>query len=166
VDEEESFVAAIEKFWKPYRASGAEAVLIEQYPVTRSFAGLRISRQVTIVEPVVGIEPWVAVVLVDAAVKIVRSLASDELDRYCAQCSSLSLRRGRGNGDFLHGVEAWGDTREEAVCRFIEVILNVDAIQRDINRAGRQAVDSGVAILSWRVDTSHQDDEVERIAGD
>src|SRR5437773_4752463 len=80
IDEEECLVAADEETGNDDWASQAKAVLIEQHPGSRRFAGRRIRRKIAIAEPVVGIEHRVAMVLVDAAVEIVRSLACDEFD--------------------------------------------------------------------------------------
>src|SRR5439155_3431196 len=97
------------------RASKAEAVLVEQHSRTRRFSGCRIGRKVTVVEPVVGIEHRIAMVFVDTSVNLVCSLASDEFDLRRSHGATLRLWCGRGDRDFLYGVQARRYAREKAV---------------------------------------------------
>ena len=55
-------------------------------------------------------------------------------------CSTYATDR-----DFLYGVEARADAREKAITRFQVVVLRAHAVDRDVDRALRQAVDRGIA---------------------
>src|SRR5712691_6230192 len=79
--------------------------------------------------------------LIDTAVKLVSTMTGGELDLDDALRVPLSSgRRGRDT-DFLNGISLWLDDGEEPVRAFQKVILNVNAIKRDIEHGLWQSID-------------------------
>src|SRR5258707_3985445 len=79
--------------------------------------------------------------LIDTAMKLVSAMAGGELDLDGALRVTLSTgRRGR-NTDFLNGVSLGLDDGKEPVRAFQQVILNVNAIHRDIEHGLWQSID-------------------------
>ena len=103
-------------------------------------------------------------VMEHAAVELVRARLGDERDlRRAAAGAFRALRRGRER-DLLDRVETRPDDGEEAVGRLQRVVLDVDAVERHVDRALRQAVDDRVARPARRRDARQEDDEVRRVA--
>src|SRR6185437_307868 len=97
------------------------------------------------VEVVVGFEGAVAVLLVEIAVPLVGALAGDELDLHRAFAEAVGAAGGGGDGDLFDGIAAGHDGVEDAVGAFEVVVLDVDAIEGDVDGGLGQAVDQGLA---------------------
>src|SRR5262245_47103742 len=96
-------------------------------------------------------------VLVDASMKLVRALTRHEFDLGRSHRTARCLWRGRRDGDFLDRIEAGRNPRKETIRGLVVIILDVDAVERDIDRALRQSVDRCIPSDTWRVDTGHLD---------
>ena len=100
-----------------------------------------LAQAVAVVEPGVGVELVVTQVVVAAAGEVVRARARDEADLHGARAGRFRSLRGRAHRHFLDRVEPRADAREEAVGRLQLVVLHAHAVDRDVDRALRQAVD-------------------------
>src|SRR5262249_34825775 len=104
VHKKECFVPAAET-GKYDRASYAEAVLVEQNSGARRFSCCGVRRKIAVIEPIIRIQPGVAMVLIDAAVKFVRSLACNEFDLGGSHGAALRLRSGGRDRNFLNRIQ-------------------------------------------------------------
>ena len=138
VDEEERLVAAVPHARDHDRPADTAARLMQDV------FGLR-RGAVAVVEPGVGVEVVVLQVVVAAAREAVAARARDEADLHRALTGAGRVLRRRADGDFFHRVEPRADAREEAVAGLQVVVLRADAVDRDVDRALRQAVDRRVA---------------------
>ena len=128
---------------------------------------LRLGHAVPVVEPGVRVQLVAAVVLVAAARERVRARARDELDLDRAVAGRVGALAGARHRDFFDRVEARADDGEEAVAAahaLVRVVLDVHAVERDVDRRARQAVDRRVAVAVRRRDARQQVDEVHRAA--
>src|SRR5215470_5727744 len=188
VDEEEGFVLPVEaqRAEEPLRqydgAPHPEAELVEQYPVAWRFALLPVKgllrraadqprllmdwSLVAVIEPVIGVQRRVAMIFVKAAVELVIALAGDILDLDRALSGALRPRRGRRDSDFLNRVQARIDAAVEAVVGLVEIILDVDAVNGDVQGGLGEAIYGGITRRGRRVHPGQHGDEVTRIAGD
>src|SRR5262249_54114400 len=80
IHEEESAILSTENFGNGDRAANLKAELIQKNPLLGRFVGYRISRQVAVVEPIVGVERRIAVIPVTAAMIIIRTACGNEFD--------------------------------------------------------------------------------------
>ena len=101
-------------------------------------------RVVAVVEPRVRIELVVLEIVVGAARELVAARARHELDLDRALPGACGILRGRVDGDLFDGVQARADAREEAVSGLQVIVLRAHAVDRDVDRALRQAVDRRV----------------------
>src|SRR5262249_3535077 len=121
VDKEEGLVASIEAeraeelLRQPDRAAHPKAVLIEHHPIARRFAGPWVGREVAVIEPVVGIQNRVAMIFVEAAVKVVLTPAGDKFDLDCTLAGTISPRCGGRDCNFFNGVQTWVDATVETI---------------------------------------------------
>ena len=155
VEEEERLVSPVQDSWNDDRTpeSSTELVLFQR--------GLR--DVVPIVEPGVGVQRIAPIVLVHAARQRVGSGPRDELDLRRALRAFRTLRR-RRHRDFLDGVETWTDDSEEAVGRTECVVLDVHAVEGDVDHALRQTVDHRLAVAAWRLYARQERHEIHRAA--
>ena len=107
---------------------------------SRSFACYGIGRQVAIVEPVVRIQSGSAVIPVTTAVILVGTTLGNELDLKRTFAGTFGAGVGSRNSYFTDSVCAWTDVCEETVVGLEQVVLNVYAVERDVERALRQTV--------------------------
>ena len=114
------------------------AELVEHQVVARRGA-------VQVVEIGVGVERLVAVLFEQAAVPGVGAGAGDHLDLHGAFGVAIGAGGGGGDGHLLDGIGAREDGVEEAVAALVGVVLNVDAVERDVQGALRQTVDRRAA---------------------
>ena len=163
VEEEERLVMTVEEPRQHDRTADAKAVLIQLHLIARRVA-VRSWRQVAVVEPVVRVQIRVAQVMVDAPGLRVRPRARDEVDLHASLARALRFGRGRRDRHFLDRVQMRDDGREEAVAGLVAVVLHVDAIERDVDRALGQAVHRRVAVCDRRVDARQERDEIKRVA--
>src|SRR5581483_11004078 len=89
----------------------------------------------------------------------------DELDLGSAFARALGADAGGGDGDLLDGVGAGHHLGEEAVVGAEHVVLNVNAVEGDVNCAFGKAVDRGGAGGSGRLGAGLGDDQVQQVAG-
>ena len=164
VEEEERLVVAVEEAGNHDRAAQVEARLVLPQRALRRLAGLRIGRQVAVVEEGVRVEGVVPQREECVALELVGARLGDEADVDRALAAAVGAVGGGGDGDFLDRVEARLHAREEPVRRLQVVVLDRDAVQRDVDRALRQAVDRRVARRARGVDPRQVDDEVEAVA--
>src|SRR5204862_7032044 len=97
------------------------------------------------VEPGIGVHPVAAQVVIDAAMQFVGSRAGDELDLHAALARHVGRLRGGGDRDLFDGVEAGADAGEHAVPGLGVIVLDVHAVEGDVDGAGGEAVDHGAA---------------------
>src|SRR5215831_5963879 len=108
---------------------------------TRSFAAYRIRRQVTIIEPVVRIKAGGSVIVIAASMILVSASLRDELDLEGALAGAFRTGIRSRYGHFTDGVGAGPNVGEKAVIGFQQIVLNVDAVDGDIESAFRQTID-------------------------
>ena len=117
------------------------------------------------IEPGVRVHPVAAEVVVAAPLELVRPRARDELDLHRALAGHVGPLRRRRHGDFLDRVQPRVDAGEHPVPRLCIVVLDVHAVERDVDRALRQAVDLRVAEAAGaRRDAGNVVHQVERRA--
>src|SRR4030095_12062049 len=108
-----------------------------------------------------------AVVLVAAARETVRARAGHELHLHRSLPGGVSALAGARERHFFDGVEARADNGEEAVAslRSLErVVLDVDPVERDVDRRPGQSVDGRLAVAVRRGDPRQERDENHRAA--
>ena len=149
VDEEERLVLHD-------RAADAEAFLV--------LAQRRLVDAVADVEPGVRVQLVVAVVVVAAPVKRVRPHPGDELHLHRALARVGRALRRRRHRHLLHRVEPRADDGEESVGRAQRVVLDVHAVERNVDGAAGQAVDGRLAVAVRRRHAGQHVDEVHRAA--
>src|SRR6185369_8103782 len=139
VNEEERLVFAVKNFRDHDWATDSPAILVQQDSVLWSFTEIR-RGQGFIVEVIVRGEVWLTVVPVEAATEVICATARHKLDLHCAiACAFRSGRRG-GNCYFTNRVDARSHEGEETVIGTDQIVLHVDTVERDVERAFRQAV--------------------------
>ncbi len=161
VDEEERPVAAGEQPRDRHRTADAEAGLeLREHRLGQRRAG-RVDVAVQ-VEPRVRVHPVAAQIVVAAAGELVGPGARDELHLHGPLAGHVRALRGRGDRDLLDGVQARAHTRKHPVRRLQVVVLDVHAVERDVDRALRKAVHRGAADGAVRrADPRHVGHEVE-----
>src|SRR4030095_8508324 len=106
-------------------------------------------------------------ILVKAPMKIIASLTSGELDLNRPLASALGAGCGGGKGDLLNRVHTGGNVTEEPVAILVEVVLGVEAVNRDVVSARGQPVDRRVARTGrrGRAYTRQHGQEINGISG-
>src|SRR5262249_7811025 len=130
----------------------------------RRLAGRRIGRQIAIVEPRVRVQRIVPQVFVGGAVPPVRPRFGDELDLDAALPRRVRGVAGGGHRPLFARVERRRQPRVIAVGSFQVVVLDTHAVERDVDRALRQAVDRRVARRARGVEAGQRRQRVERVA--
>jgi hypothetical protein len=98
--------------------------------------------------------------------EFVRTRSGDELDLYGAFASGIRTGRSSADGDLFDGIEPRADIRIEAVGGLALVVLDVDAVHGDVDRALGEAVDGGGARRPGCDDSGKAKREIERFARD
>ena len=152
-----------ERFVTLNRAAQAESRFVQEHLIARRLAG-GVGRLVAVVEPVVRVPLRVALVVVRAAVKLVRPRSRDELDLHRTGAVRVGARRGARHRHFFDRVETRADQREKSFGRLVVVVLRVDAVDRDADGASRQAADRRVAVRRRGIDARQHRQGVDRVA--
>src|SRR6185436_21169663 len=66
--------------------------------------------------------------------------------------------------DCFHSILTRRHHREEAVCRFVEVVVVADPVQRDVDEGLREPVEGRVAVDTGGVYARQKRDRVQRVA--
>ena len=152
VEEEERPIAAVPDARNHNRAAETHAGLKQLVFILGCLAGGRIGRQVTVVEPGIGVQVVMLQVEVGAAAEIVAARARRESNLDPALTGVRRILRGHAHRDFLHRVETRADAREKAVSGLQPVVLSAHAVDCDVDGALRQSIDGGIAASGGRVD--------------
>ena len=67
-----------------------------------------------------------------SSVPHVRTTSGDHLDRHCTFGVAVRTRRGARNRHFFDGFSARKDVVEETIAAFVGIVLDIDAVQRDV----------------------------------
>src|SRR5262249_23452601 len=103
-------------------------------------------------------------IFVKGAVELIVALARDKLDLHRALTSALGARRGGRECHFLNCVNARTDVGEEPVGGLESVVLHVDTVCRNVERAFRQSINRRGAWTAWRGCAWQKKHQVERVA--
>src|SRR6185436_3754275 len=140
------------------------AWLIQQNALLRRFLGYRVWSEVAVVEPVVGIQRWVAVIPVNAAVIIIGAALRDELDLDRTFGRAFRARVRSRNCHLANGVCTGANVGKEPIVRFKQIVLNIDPVESDVQCAFRQAVYRRRAGTSRSRSAGERENEIQRIA--
>ena len=121
--------------------TGPPTVKPYSFRLMRSFAGA-----LQTIKEVAGFEGRVAVGFVEPAVELVGAALGDELDLHRAFAERIRAGGRRAHGHFFNRLRARLNGVENRVRIALgRIVLHVDAIDGDVDRGLRQAVDGGVA---------------------
>src|ERR1022692_1832172 len=127
-----------EKLVLPDRPAEVAAELVELHLVAGQ-AG-------DVVVIVVGIQRRVAHLFEHAAVELVGAALGNELDLGGPLAGGFGSGGGGGQGNFFNRVLRDGDVHEEAVAALQELVLCIQPVESDVERAVGQPVDAGIAV--------------------
>ncbi len=117
-----------------------------------------------IAEIVVGVEEVIAVIPPAAAVVFIAATLGFEANLHSAFAGLLGALPGGGDAEFLDRVHARTDVGEEAVIRLQDVVLHVDAVVGDVDRALGQTEERSLPRAPGGRSAGHQGGQVQRIA--
>jgi hypothetical protein len=123
------------------RSANTKAGLILSEGRLRRLPRFGIGSEIAVVEPRVRIQCVVPQIEVAAAVELIGSRARDHPDVGGSLTAAIGAIGGGGHRDFFDGIQARIQPREEPICGLQPVVLDVHAVERDVDRALWQSVD-------------------------
>ena len=124
----------------------------------------RVGREVAIVEPVVRVQRRIAVIPISATVIFIRAALRHEFDLDRSFSRTLCTRSRSRYGNFADGVGAGTNIHKETIVGFQQVVLHVDAVESDVQRAFGQPINCRRAWAAGGCCARQCQHQVERVA--